>query len=310
MQETDNDIDQLYGFHQWGPTTSRPTDVEVGTCYFDTDIERPIWFTGEKWVDGMGGGSIPRGLFYFTNDIVTGSTYAITTAEDAAGSIPISITTVEQSIVWRYTPAEAFKISINNVYNPFLQITNLTESNSYLFNWKYEAVLADTSRILIFDADQPAITGRTSTYVNGSHNAITDADNVVYSELTLTYKANIGTTSANIQVGQTSNPSVIYRNADILEATNVLTEARNVLETQEQFNVHVEDQLNALPDEKLISTQDLPSLNLLSGATQKEVNAAQDLLNANHEQRLDNAEAQLAGNQLTFAAIYGYYNFI
>ena len=39
-------------------------------------------------------------------------------------------------------------------------------------------------------------------------------------------------------------------------------------------------------------------------------NEEQDLLNANHEQRLDIAEAQLAGNQLTFAAIYGYYNFI
>jgi len=33
-------------------------------------------------------------------------------------------------------------------------------------------------------------------------------------------------------------------------------------------------------DEKLISTQVLPSLNLLAGGTQKEVNAAQDLLNA------------------------------
>ena len=63
-------------------------------------------------------------------------------------------------------------------------------------------------------------------------------------------------------------------------------------------------------DSGITSTQDLSSLNLLAGVTQKEVNAAQDLLNANHEQRLDNAEAQLAGNQLTFAAIYGYYNFI
>ena len=63
-------------------------------------------------------------------------------------------------------------------------------------------------------------------------------------------------------------------------------------------------------DEKLTSTQDLDSLGLLAGATQKQVNAAQDLLNANHEQRLDSAETQLAGNQLTFAAIYGYYNFI
>ena len=63
-------------------------------------------------------------------------------------------------------------------------------------------------------------------------------------------------------------------------------------------------------DSGITSTQDLPSLNLLSGATQKEVNVAQDLLNTDHEQRLDNAETQLAGNQLTFAAVYGYYNFI
>ena len=63
-------------------------------------------------------------------------------------------------------------------------------------------------------------------------------------------------------------------------------------------------------DEKLTSTQDIDSLALLSGATQKEVNAAQNTLNNNHEQRLDAAETQLAGNQLTFAAIYGYYNFI
>ena len=63
-------------------------------------------------------------------------------------------------------------------------------------------------------------------------------------------------------------------------------------------------------DSGITSTQPLPSLNLLAGATQAEINTAQDLLNANHEQRLDIAEAQLAGNQLTFAAIYGYYNFI
>ena len=63
-------------------------------------------------------------------------------------------------------------------------------------------------------------------------------------------------------------------------------------------------------DSGITSTQDLSSLNLLAGVTQKEVNGAQNILNANHEQRLDAAETQLAGNQLTFAAIYGYYNFI
>ena len=63
-------------------------------------------------------------------------------------------------------------------------------------------------------------------------------------------------------------------------------------------------------DSGITSTQDLPSLNLLAGESQKEVNAKQNTLNADHEQRLNNAEAQLSGNQLTFAAIYGYYNFI
>ena len=63
-------------------------------------------------------------------------------------------------------------------------------------------------------------------------------------------------------------------------------------------------------DDKLISSQDLPAIGSLSGGTQKDVNYKQNLLNADHEQRLDAAETQLAGNQLTFAAIYGYYNFI
>ena len=38
-----------------GDTDSRPENPPVGTCYYDTEIERPIWFTGEKWVNGMGG---------------------------------------------------------------------------------------------------------------------------------------------------------------------------------------------------------------------------------------------------------------
>ena len=63
-------------------------------------------------------------------------------------------------------------------------------------------------------------------------------------------------------------------------------------------------------DDKVISSQDLPPIGSLAGETQKDVNYKQNLLNADHEQRLDAAETQLAGNQLTFAAIYGYYNFI
>ena len=63
-------------------------------------------------------------------------------------------------------------------------------------------------------------------------------------------------------------------------------------------------------DDKVISSQDLPSIGSLTGESQKDINYKQNLLNADHKQRLDAAETQLAGNQLTFAAIYGYYNFI
>ena len=37
-----------------GPTANRPTGVGVGTQYFDTTINRPIWWDGGKWVDATG----------------------------------------------------------------------------------------------------------------------------------------------------------------------------------------------------------------------------------------------------------------
>lgn len=65
-----------------------------------------------------------------------------------------------------------------------------------------------------------------------------------------------------------------------------------------------------LQDTQIKSTQDLPAIGVLPGDGQDEINLKQNALNADHEQRLDAAETQLAGNQLTFASIYGYYNFI
>lgn len=38
-----------------GPTISRPTeDLKIGLIYFDTDLNRPIWWNGYEWVDGAG----------------------------------------------------------------------------------------------------------------------------------------------------------------------------------------------------------------------------------------------------------------
>ena len=34
--------------------TDRPTNVEKGFCFFDTNLNKPIWWTGTKWVDANG----------------------------------------------------------------------------------------------------------------------------------------------------------------------------------------------------------------------------------------------------------------
>lgn len=38
-----------------GATATRPTSPPVGLPYFDTDLGRPVWFSGTGWVDATGG---------------------------------------------------------------------------------------------------------------------------------------------------------------------------------------------------------------------------------------------------------------
>lgn len=37
-----------------GITTSRPSNVNVGYMYFDTTVNKPIWYNGTQWVDATG----------------------------------------------------------------------------------------------------------------------------------------------------------------------------------------------------------------------------------------------------------------
>ena len=37
-----------------GSTANRPTTAVLGQCYFDTDLNKPIWFNGTNWVDYTG----------------------------------------------------------------------------------------------------------------------------------------------------------------------------------------------------------------------------------------------------------------
>jgi len=37
-----------------GTTTERPAGKTVGYQYFDTTLNKPIWYTGTTWVDSTG----------------------------------------------------------------------------------------------------------------------------------------------------------------------------------------------------------------------------------------------------------------
>lgn len=37
-----------------GTTENRPSNVNVGYMYFDTNINKPIWYNGTKWIDATG----------------------------------------------------------------------------------------------------------------------------------------------------------------------------------------------------------------------------------------------------------------
>lgn len=50
----DISIIEKYGIKS-GPTISRPkSDLKIGLPYFDTDLNKPIWWNGIKWVDNNG----------------------------------------------------------------------------------------------------------------------------------------------------------------------------------------------------------------------------------------------------------------
>lgn len=37
-----------------GPTSERPKNPSPGWTYFDTTLNRPIWFTGTNWINAAG----------------------------------------------------------------------------------------------------------------------------------------------------------------------------------------------------------------------------------------------------------------
>ena len=43
-----------FAINNTGTTTARPTGQAVGYQYFDTTLNKPIWYNGSKWVDSTG----------------------------------------------------------------------------------------------------------------------------------------------------------------------------------------------------------------------------------------------------------------
>ena len=48
LSEVSNKVNQA------GSTADRPTTASIGQCYFDIDLNKPIWFNGINWVDYTG----------------------------------------------------------------------------------------------------------------------------------------------------------------------------------------------------------------------------------------------------------------
>jgi hypothetical protein len=39
---------------EWGPTPSRPTVPAMSQFFFDTTLDKPVWWDGAQWVDSDG----------------------------------------------------------------------------------------------------------------------------------------------------------------------------------------------------------------------------------------------------------------
>lgn len=42
------------GYNPQGITSSRPTDAVIGDQFYDTSLQKPIWFNGTLWKDASG----------------------------------------------------------------------------------------------------------------------------------------------------------------------------------------------------------------------------------------------------------------
>jgi hypothetical protein len=51
---TDNPIDATTPLPTLGPTNARPPLPTLGQTYYDTTLERPLWWDGEGWAAATG----------------------------------------------------------------------------------------------------------------------------------------------------------------------------------------------------------------------------------------------------------------
>ena len=52
---TKNELSEVANkVNQAGSTAVRPSSATAGQCFFDTDLNKPIWFNGSDWVDYTG----------------------------------------------------------------------------------------------------------------------------------------------------------------------------------------------------------------------------------------------------------------
>ena len=52
---TKNELSEVANkINKAGSTADRPSSATAGQCFFDIDLNKPIWFNGSDWVDYTG----------------------------------------------------------------------------------------------------------------------------------------------------------------------------------------------------------------------------------------------------------------
>lgn len=66
----DGNYHEIKQVSSYGPTAERPSNVSIGFQYFDTDLNRPIWWNGTEWVGATGAQELDNVLWNDNDEMI------------------------------------------------------------------------------------------------------------------------------------------------------------------------------------------------------------------------------------------------